>query len=72
MITSGGGFSSYYSRPNWQEKAVADYFASLSNSQQPQPGFNQTNRGYPDVTLIGTAYEVVIAGNTVVIVFNLN
>ena len=29
VITSGGGFSTVYPRPEWQDTAVDDYFSGL-------------------------------------------
>ena len=62
LITTGGGFSSYYPRPSWQDTAVSSYFTSLG-SNQPYPGYNAGGRGYPDVSLLGVNYEVFIGGN---------
>lgn len=63
VITSGGGFSTYYSRPSWQDQAVSSYFTSLSPSEVPASGYNPNGRGYPDVSLIGVNYAVVIDGS---------
>jgi hypothetical protein len=61
IITTGGGFSTYYSRPSWQSDAVTSYFAGLSTS--PAAGYNVNGRGYPDVSLVAVKYQVVIAGS---------
>ena len=54
VITSGGGFSAYYSRPNWQDEAVADYFQTVENEENtPVSGYNTEGRGYPDISLAG-------------------
>lgn len=60
VITTGGGFSTYYEQPSWQTSAVDTYFASLST--QPQAGYNIKGRAYPDISLLGVNYQVVIAG----------
>ena len=52
LITTGGGFSDYYSTPPWQAAAVASYLSS--GAVTPGPGnFTRTGRGYPDVAAIG-------------------
>jgi len=66
MITSGGGFSSFFEQPSWQKDAVNEYFTSVSENP-PSPGYNPNGRGYPDVALIGVAYEVMIQGRIVLI-----
>jgi tripeptidyl-peptidase-1 len=39
VITTGGGFSTYYPTPSWQAKATASYFSGLKNPK-PLPGYN--------------------------------
>lgn len=60
VITTGGGFSSYYATPSWQTSAVTDYFKHFDNTNSPSPGFNSKGRGLPDVALIGVYYQTVI------------
>lgn len=62
VITTGGGFSTLFEQPSYQSSAVSGYFANLS--EQPVDGYDASNRGYPDVSMLGYNYEVVIAGNT--------
>jgi len=57
-ITSGGGFSSFYSKPSWQNSAVSHYFSQ----QTPVSGYATNGRGYPDVSLLGNSYVVVMGG----------
>ncbi len=64
-FASGGGFSNIYKRPDWQDKAVEQYFAtakptykyyeSVDNSSFAANGgiYNRIGRGYPDVSAIG-------------------
>ena len=60
-ITSGGGFSSFYPQPSYQKEAVAGYFTLAKNAgQTPIAGYNAAGRGYPDLSLAGLAYAVVI------------
>ena len=64
VITSGGGFSTYYAAPSWQTSTIANYFkTAASTGTTPTPGFNPNGRGYPDISFIGVQYSVVIAGN---------
>jgi tripeptidyl-peptidase I len=56
VITSGGGFSMYFSRPSWQSTVVEDYLKNTSFS----PGYNPNGRGYPDISLIGTNYQIML------------
>lgn len=58
VISSGGGFSTYFAAPRWQSKAVANYLSSVNLTS----GFNPYGRAYPDVSLLGTNYQVYIAG----------
>jgi hypothetical protein len=63
IITSGGGFSTYYPRPDWQSADVAGYFSKMVGTPSaPVPGYSTTGRGYPDLSLAGTAYKVIIGG----------
>jgi tripeptidyl-peptidase-1 len=57
-ITSGGGFSTYYLQPEWQQEAVRKYLSL----QQPAPGYNGQGRGYPDVSLVAVDFEIVLDG----------
>jgi tripeptidyl-peptidase-1 len=47
--------------PSYQTSEISSYFKSVS--QQPEPGYNLTGRGYPDVSLLAHNYQVVIGGN---------
>ncbi|KAJ5087399.1 hypothetical protein N7456_011015 [Penicillium angulare] len=62
---SGGGFSNIYERPDWQSKAVEEYFSkakpdypyyeSVNNKSFGANGgiYNRIGRGYPDVSAVG-------------------
>lgn len=63
LITTGGGFSDFFDRPSYQSTVVANYLQNGPNLP-PKSMFSQTGRGYPDVSLIGHNFEVVIAGST--------
>ena len=63
MITSGGGFSDFNPRPNWQAAVVDAYLSSVLNTpHQPANGYNSKGRGYPDISAAGLHYHVVIGG----------
>ena len=57
IITTGGGFSNYYTMPSYQAAAVAAYLAS--GAVTPGTGnFARTGRGYPDVAAIGHHIDI--------------
>lgn len=60
VITSGGGFSSYFKRPTYQNEAVQGFFNRTGKSNTV--GYNPNGRGLPDISLNGVAYQVYIAG----------
>ena len=61
VITTGGGFSTFYPRPWYQTTAVDTYLSSpIGNSASS--GYNSLGRGYPDLSFIGVNYEVVVGG----------
>jgi len=62
IVTTGGGFSTKFSAPSYQQSTIAAYFAGLSAEQQPVSGYSTTGRGYPDISMAGYNYEVVVAG----------
>lgn len=65
--TTGGGFSGVFSRPSWQQRAVAGYLlASQADPILPPSGaWNPLGRGYPDVAAIGFNLECVLGGHVV-------
>lgn len=60
LITTGGGFSTYFSRPSWQNNAVNHYLQNMSSTLSA--GYNSQGRAYPDISLIGVDYQVVVGG----------
>jgi tripeptidyl-peptidase-1 len=61
LITTGGGFSTFYSQPSYQSSAVSHYF---STAKAPLgSGYAKQNRGYPDISMPGHNYIVVINNN---------
>ncbi|CZR57611.1 related to Tripeptidyl-peptidase sed3 [Phialocephala subalpina] len=57
---SGGGFSNYFSRPSYQERAVSSYLEN--HGRRWAPYFNSTGRGYPDVSAQGTKVSIIYWG----------
>lgn len=64
VITTGGGFSSYYPTPSWQTAAVSSWTSQLDSTNTPSPGYNPNGRGFPDISVLGVYYETIIAGGT--------
>jgi len=65
LITTGGGFSTFLSRPSYQNDVVSAYLASAN--LPPARDFNSTNRGFPDVSALGHNYLITYFGyNTIV------
>jgi len=62
VITTGGGFSTIFDAPTWQTAAIKKYFSVVST--QPTSGYATSGRGYPDISLTGLNYEVVVGGET--------
>ena len=64
MITSGGGFSQYYPQPFWQSTSTSGYLNSVRGTKNaPVAGYNKSGRGYPDVSLAGSKYLIIIGGS---------
>jgi len=60
LITTGGGFSTIFDRPSYQDKQVTNYLNIVS--PQPYAGFNTKGRGIPDVAIMGHNYVIVDGG----------
>lgn len=63
VITSGGGFSTFFPQPAYQTSAVSSYFAGLTT--QPASGYNKNGRAIPDMAMLGVAYQVMVGGSLV-------
>lgn len=68
-ITTGGGFSNLMSAPSFQTKAMKGYIntastgtTSTGTSTAPVSGYNAAGRGFPDISVLGYNYVVVIGG----------
>jgi tripeptidyl-peptidase-1 len=64
-ITSGGGFSNIFERPAWQNKAVKAYLATHNNVDENN--FNVNGRAYPDVSLLGSNYKIMLNGRRLLV-----
>ena len=61
-VASSGGFSNYFTQPQYQSKAVDNYFAneiSPATLQYFTPYFNRKGRGFPDVSAHSLTPEYV-------------
>lgn len=58
-ITTGGGFSKYYTAPSYQQSAVSGYLRTMTT---PATGYLATGRGYPDISAAGVNYVTVVGG----------
>ena len=64
VITTGGGFSTLYPRPEWQTDSINTYLSAVQQSSDPpSPGYNENGRGYPDVSFAAANYSIVVGGN---------
>ena len=67
-ITSGGGFSRYFTQPSYQKDFIDAYFINAAKAgQTPVSGYSATGRGLPDVSLAGSYYAVYIGGTLTIL-----
>ncbi|KAJ7080446.1 family S53 protease-like protein [Mycena epipterygia] len=59
---TGGSFSNIFPSPSYQTAAVDSFLQTLPSNFSGT--FNQTGRGYPDVSLQGLNFEIVSGGET--------
>jgi len=63
---SRGGFSELFSRPQYQDAAVAPYVSNHIPATYPsKSGFNPSGRGIPDISAFSTSFPVVWNGITI-------
>lgn len=62
---SSGGFSNYYSRPDWQASAVANYLSKNTSLLPPASFYNATSRAAPDVAAFSEDVIIVINSSDV-------
>lgn len=61
--TPGGGFSNYFTAPDWQKSDTAAYVSKVSSSLKGK--YNASGRGFPDVSLVGVYWNVVQNGKNI-------
>lgn len=59
---SSGGFSNYFTIPSYQASAVSGYKSLLGTTNAGK--FNNTGRGFPDVSAQGQNVQIVTGGRT--------
>ncbi|KAG5999804.1 hypothetical protein E4U21_006294 [Claviceps maximensis] len=59
---SGGGFSDFFPRPDWQTDAVDEYVAALQGHLQGY--YNPGMRATPDISVVGTQFKTIINGES--------
>ncbi|KAG8678870.1 hypothetical protein FRC08_017416 [Ceratobasidium sp. 394] len=57
---SQGGFSDYFEIPDYQRDAVDGFKASLGETYKGM--YNETGRGFPDVSAQGKNYQIILKG----------
>ena len=62
---SGGGFSDYWSIQTWQESAINTYFTTANGKLPPQEKWNNTGRGYPDVSAQSVDFIIIDGGRSI-------
>jgi len=67
IITSGGGFSTIWSTPSYQQSVVTAYLGQNTTGTMPPAngGYNAAGRGYPDIALLGHNYNVADGGGLI-------
>ncbi|EAU89995.2 tripeptidyl peptidase SED3 [Coprinopsis cinerea okayama7 len=59
---SGGGFSRYFARPEYQERTVKSYLDATGVEEKYAGLFNVNGRAYPDLSAQANGYQVVVGG----------
>ena len=60
---SGGGFSWNFDRPDYQKAAVEGYLKAAAADLPKEPAaWNEKGRATPDVSALGTGYELLVDG----------
>ncbi|KAK7932248.1 Tripeptidyl-peptidase sed2 [Apiospora marii] len=61
---SGGGFSDYFARPEWQRGAAGGYLAALNRDRNASDArlYNASGRAIPDLSAPGEGFSVVLGG----------
>ncbi|KAK9419535.1 putative Peptidase S53 domain-containing protein [Seiridium unicorne] len=61
----GGGFSNYFTRPDWQATQVESWLSK--NKDGNTAYYNSAGRAYPDVSAAATYFEIVVGGKSEVV-----
>ncbi|KAL2257894.1 hypothetical protein VTK26DRAFT_9001 [Humicola hyalothermophila] len=62
---SAGGFSDFFPRPAWQDAAVGPYVERVVREKDRATFvamFNRTGRAQPDISAIGSGFQIVMGG----------
>ncbi|KAF3102496.1 hypothetical protein TWF569_009736 [Orbilia oligospora] len=59
---SSGGFSNYFSRPDYQESAVSNYLSSQADATTFKNYYNASGRAFPDISAQGSRFHVFVRG----------
>jgi tripeptidyl-peptidase-1 len=59
---SSGGFSWHFAAPDYQQAAIATYFADHDPGQALEDYFNSSGRGFPDISAVGRLVAVAVDG----------
>jgi tripeptidyl-peptidase I len=57
VFFTGGGFSEYFSRPNWQDKAVKKYLDKYGSEFKRY--YNKDGRAIPDVAALAWNHQIM-------------
>ncbi|KAF4125497.1 tripeptidyl-peptidase I [Geosmithia morbida] len=60
---SGGGFSQYFKRETWQDSSVSSYETALGGRLRGL--YNSSMRALPDISAVGTDFQIVLAQQVV-------
>ncbi|KAJ6784771.1 hypothetical protein PWT90_05731 [Aphanocladium album] len=60
VTSPGGGYSKHFSAPSYNKAATGAYASGLTAAQRQK--INVNGRGYPDIALVSTKYQVVVNG----------
>ena len=62
---SSGGFSNYFTAPDYQQQAISDYVTMFGQHIPDQKYWNATGRGFPDVSALGLGFPIYAGGQKV-------
>eukprot|EP01035_Chromulina_nebulosa_P023270 gene23270-30161_t len=64
IITTGGGFSNRFQSLSFMKSAQSKYFSTVTSTitQSKYKPYNSSNRGYPDMSMAASRYQVYING----------